>query len=387
MTDLRDVKAVSYVSRRRLDAADFDANQVDEEGLPLVYNEAAIAAFWRRRPGDLAARWAKFAAISAPWLTRLATAFLRGSLERDQAALARDAVSNLERLGPTWVKLGQVLSIRPDVLPPAVMAELGKLQDGIAPFATAEARRMLEAELGRRVDEVFSEFGDRPVAAASLAQVYRARVRETGQEVAVKIQRPGALSTISKDLYVLRRAVGVYQALIRRLTAQTTDYRVLLSTFAEGLFTEMDFQNEALNALRMQTLLGESDFARRHGGGVVIPTPLLHLTTRRVLTMEWIPGVKLTTLQPAELSALVAIGQEAFLTQLLDIGFCHGDPHPGNLLQVTEGPHAGRLALIDFGLVAEVPAPDRAAMLSATIHLANGAWDDLITDFIALAPI
>ena len=101
-------QAVSYVSRRRLDAADFDADQVDEEGLPLVYNEAKISEFWRRRPRDLAARWAKFAAISAPWLTRLATTFLRGSLERDQAALAREAVSNLERLGPTWVKLGQV---------------------------------------------------------------------------------------------------------------------------------------------------------------------------------------------------------------------------------------------------------------------------------------
>lgn len=101
-------QAVSYVSRRRLDAADFDLDATDEEGLPLVYNEAAIAAFWRRRPGELAARWAKFAGISAPWLTRLATAFLRGSIERDQVALARDAVANLSKLGPTWVKLGQV---------------------------------------------------------------------------------------------------------------------------------------------------------------------------------------------------------------------------------------------------------------------------------------
>lgn len=105
-----DQQAVSYVSRRRLDAADFDLDATDEEGLPLVYNEAAIAAFWRRRPGELAARWAKFAGISAPWLTRLASAFLRGSIERDQVALARDAVANLSNLGPTWVKLGQVRS-------------------------------------------------------------------------------------------------------------------------------------------------------------------------------------------------------------------------------------------------------------------------------------
>ena len=105
-------QAVSYVSRRRMDAVDFDPDEVDEEGLPLVYNEDRINAFWSARLGELAGRWATFARISAPWLTRLATAVVRGTLERDRAALARDAVDNLEKLGPTYVKLGQILSIR-----------------------------------------------------------------------------------------------------------------------------------------------------------------------------------------------------------------------------------------------------------------------------------
>ncbi|GAB4820938.1 hypothetical protein N2152v2_007984 [Parachlorella kessleri] len=381
--ELRDVKEISYVSRRRLDALDFDPYEVDEDGLPLVYNEERIAAFWKGRPGELTARWTGFGRVSVPWLTKLANNLIQGKLgdTKVQQALARDAVNNLERLGPTFIKLGQIMSIRPDVLPPAVMTELAKLQDKIQPFSTLEARALIERELRAPIDTFFSEFSEEPIAAASLAQVYRARLRATGQEVAVKVQRPNALATISKDLYVMRRAIGVYERLVRRFTAQTTDYQRLLSTFAEGLYTEMDFRNEALNMNRMKELLAQSEFATND---VIIPAPLLDYTTRRVITMEWVTGVKLTTLPPAEVRELVRVGQEAFLTQLLDVGFFHGDPHPGNLLKITEGPHAGKLALLDFGLVAEIPQADREAMVSATIHLANRDWDSLIDDFVSL---
>lgn len=126
--DARDVADVSYVSRRRMEIDGFDADAVDAEGLPLVYNEERIAAFWKQRPGELTSRWTRFAGIAVPWLTSLANAFLRGTLERDQRDIARRAVANLEQLGPTFVKLGQILSIRPDVLPPPIMAELAKLQ-------------------------------------------------------------------------------------------------------------------------------------------------------------------------------------------------------------------------------------------------------------------
>lgn len=140
-------------------------------------------------------------------------------------------------------------------------------------------------------------------------------------------------------------------------------------------------RNEALNSDRMRELLKASEF---QSADIIIPKTYLSLTTRRVMVSQWINGVKLTTLPPAEIKALVKVGQAAFLTQLLEIGFIHGDPHPGNLLKVTEGPDAGKLCLLDFGLVAEVPPEDRKAMISATIHLANRDWDALVDDFVAL---
>ncbi|CAL1141717.1 unnamed protein product [Cladocopium goreaui] len=378
-----------------------DVNGVDDDGLPLVYSVEREVLTEDTKPGELGERWSRFLRISTPFITRFFYSLLNGRLWEDEASLASQAVDNMQELGPTFVKLGQVLSIRPDVLPPKTMKELARLQDAairtkmeddIETFSNEEARKVIEKEMGKPVDEIFSSFSEEPIAAASLAQVYRATLRETGQEVAVKVQRPGALSTVSKDLYVLRRLADVVQPLIRRFTADETDprrrtrqgkrddYIALTETFAEGLYTELDFRNEALNALRMEELLkeslGESSLEK-----IIIPRPLMPFTTRRVMLSQWVNGVKLSTLPKEEIKELIAIGQEVFLTQLLDIGFFHGDPHPGNLLKITEGEDAGKLCLLDFGLVAQVPRKDRDIIVSAVVHLGTQNWEALIEDF------
>ena len=197
--------------------------------------------------------------------------------ERD-AEVARDARVIMEKLGPTYVKVGQMMSVRPDVIGKNAMAELTLLQDSVPRFSTEEALRLLEEDLGAPASTFFSELSAEPVAAASLAQVYKGRLASTGQQVAVKVQRPNIRSTVSKDLYVLRRAAEVYQGLMERLAPnQRTDYVALLNEFAVGFYTELDFRNEAVNTTTMRTLLGEAGIT-----GVFVPEVFPAVSSRRV---------------------------------------------------------------------------------------------------------
>jgi predicted unusual protein kinase regulating ubiquinone biosynthesis (AarF/ABC1/UbiB family) len=373
---------VSYVSRQRLEGQDLTAvcEEVDEEGLPLVYSVTKLNEYWGRFPGELTGRWGDFLGFATPWIARAFGAGVTGNLEREQESLARDAVDAMQTLGPTFIKLGQVLSIRPDVLPPVAMQELSRLQDEIATFDSNTARQIIRDELGcEQLEDVFAELTDEPIAAASLAQVYKGRLLN-GTEVAVKVQRPAALPTISKDLYVMRKAAGVVTELANRLTAQTTDYVALVETFGEGLYTELDFRNEALNQTKMAKFIRDTP----NCGGVIVPEVFMEHTTRRVLVSQWVDGTKLSELPPDRIKAGIRDAQEVFLNQLLAWGFFHGDPHPGNLLYVNSGPDEGKLVLLDFGLVAQIPERDRENIVSAVIHLGTKNWDSLIDDFAAL---
>ncbi|CAN0148454.1 unnamed protein product, partial [Ascophyllum nodosum] len=189
------------------------------------------------------------------------------------------------------------LSIRPDVIGPAATEELAKLQDAVPPFPSPLAFEVLEEELGRPPSEIFSELSEEPIASASLSQVYRGVLRDGGHAVAVKIQRPGLVQEVTKDLYVLKRAVAVYQNLSKRRdewTAQMTDYNELLRVWATGFYQELDFLNEANNQKRMQKALSGLK------GQVFVPDVMLELSTRRVLVSEWVDGIKLTKADPAE---------------------------------------------------------------------------------------
>eukprot|EP00211_Chloroparvula_japonica_P001442 CAMPEP_0119138254 /NCGR_PEP_ID=MMETSP1310-20130426/25315_1 /TAXON_ID=464262 /ORGANISM="Genus nov. species nov., Strain RCC2339" /LENGTH=564 /DNA_ID=CAMNT_0007129429 /DNA_START=1 /DNA_END=1692 /DNA_ORIENTATION=+ len=270
------------------------------------------------------------------------------------------------------------MSVRPDVLGPRAMAELAGLQDAVRRFPSDVAREALRQELGRPPEEVFSELSEEPVAAASLSQVYRGRLAADGREVAVKVQRPQILETVSKDLYVLRRAAEVYQGVIDRvLPQQRTDYTALLNEWAIGFYSELDFLNEAKNQARMREEL------MAQVPGIYVPEVVMELCTRRVVVTEWIDGVKLSECENSEIKDLVALGQECFLVQLLRMGFFHADPHPGNLIR-PDDQSKGKLALIDFGLIARISERDRETIVSCIVHIANRDFAALTEDFVQL---
>lgn len=355
--------------------------QVDEEGLPVVYDKDLIEAYWDKEKGALQKRWREFLGVSVPFLTKTVAMLVRGGqeeLKANGADLARDARQGMEKLGPTYIKAGQMMSVRPDVLPQAALDELAVLQDSVKPFDTKVAVSEIEKELGGKLGQFFSEISEEPVAAASLAQVYKATL-VTGETVAVKVQRPEVLSLVSKDLYVLRRAAEVYQGLMDRFAPQQqTDYVALLNEWAIGFYTELDFTNEAKNQMRLKNQLLENDVQ-----GVYIPNVYEEYSTRRLLVTEWIDGCKLSQCPPEEIKEFIAVGQEAFLTQLLQMGFFHSDPHPGNIMKMTNQTK-GKIALIDFGLVASLQMEDMDQIVSSIIHLANKDYPALVDDFISL---
>lgn len=204
-------------------ALDKTQQELDEEGLPLVYDKDVIEAYWSKEKGALNKRWGYFVGKAVPFLTKLTTLFIRDGkiVDEEIPGLSRQARMDLQDLGPTFIKAGQMMSVRPDVLPTATLDELTKLQDSVEPFDTTVAVEQIEKELGGPLGQFFTSISERPVAAASLAQVYLATLNDGNDtKVAIKVQRPSVLGTVSKDLYVLRRAAEVFQGLVERFAPQ-----------------------------------------------------------------------------------------------------------------------------------------------------------------------
>lgn len=307
-------------------ALDKTQQELDEEGLPIVYDKDLIEQYWSKERGALNQRWGYFVGKAVPFLTKMTTLFIRDGkiADKEIPALSRQARIDLQDLGPTFIKAGQMMSVRPDVLPQATLDELTKLQDAVVPFDTKIAVQQIEKELGGPLGQFFTSISEEPVAAASLAQVYLATLNDgKDTKVAVKVQRPSVLGTVSKDLYVLRRAAEVFQGLVDRFAPQQrTNYVALLNEWAIGFYTELDFNNEARNQQRLRDMLRDKNIK-----GVTVPKVYHELCTRRLLVSEWMDGKKLSDASTEEVARVTPLAQEAFLTQLLEVGCKFGFFH------------------------------------------------------------
>ena len=285
-------------------------------------------------------------------------------------AEAKSLADDLEQLGPTFVKLGQLLSTRPDLLPPPYLTALARLQDKVEPFPFPEVERIVAEELGVRVSKAFAEFEPTPLAAASLGQVHRAQLR-SGRRVAVKVQRPGVREQIVQDLEALGEIGGFIDA--HTEVGHQYEFARMIDEFRRSVLRELDYIQEGGHLAVLKRNL--ASFER-----LVVPAPVEDYTTSRVLTMEYVAGTKITALSRAVLlevdgAGLVEELYAAYLKQVLVDGFFHADPHPGNVLLTEDG----RLAVLDLGMVARVTPRMQDALLQVLLGGSDGQADVVAT--------
>jgi predicted unusual protein kinase regulating ubiquinone biosynthesis (AarF/ABC1/UbiB family) len=252
--------------------------------------------------------------------------------------------------------------------------ELTRLQDQLPPFPNEIAYQFVEEELGAHPDQIYAELSPEPIAAASLGQVYKGKLK-TGETVAVKVQRPDLRERITVDLYILRRLSAWANKNIKRVRS---DLVGILDEFGGRIFEEMDYIQEGENAERFAKLYG-------HLQDVYVPKIYWQYTHRRVLTMEWITGTKLTQVQVlkgqgVDARHLIEVGVQCSLRQLLEHGFFHADPHPGNLLATPDG----KLAYLDFGMMSEIKPYQRYGLIEAIVHMVNRDYEGLARDYVKL---
>lgn len=300
---------------------------------------------------------------------------LNGQLNQNRRLRAIQLRNIFTRLGPTFVKIGQGLSTRPDLCPPEYLEELSELQDALPTFPDAEAFSCIERELGLPLDSIYSSISPSPIAAASLGQVYKAQLKYSGQIVAVKVQRPGIEEAIGLDFYLIR---GIGFLINRYVDIISSDVVALVDEFACRVYQELNYVQEGQNARRFKKLYADK-------ADVLVPDIFWDYTSGKVLTMDWVDGVKLNEQEAIEgqglkVLDLVNTGIQCSLRQLLEYGYFHADPHPGNLLATPDG----KLAFLDFGMMSETPEDARSAIIGHVVHMVNRDYEAMARDYYAL---
>jgi predicted unusual protein kinase regulating ubiquinone biosynthesis (AarF/ABC1/UbiB family) len=290
--------------------------------------------------------------------------------------IAAELANDLERMGPTFIKLGQLLSSRPDILPDEYIRALERLQDHVEPFSFSEVEPLVTAELGVRLSKAFSEFAAAPLAAASLGQVHRAALRD-GRQVAVKVQRPGIRQRVAEDLEALGELAEFFDQ--HTTLGRRYGFVQILEEFRRSLLRELDYRQEAQNLTLLRHNLAEFD-------RILVPMPIDDYTTSRILTMEYVAGTKIAALSQVVRLELDGAGLaeqlfRAYLKQVLVDGFFHADPHPGNVLLMD----SGRLALLDLGMVARIAPRLQEHLLQLLLAISEGRSDEAMTAVLKLA--
>ncbi len=339
------------------------------------YDPQAIARYYRSRPWVVIWRCLRIFWGFASFVFGLKLDQWRNRTEQNKLKRATQLRELLTNLGPTFIKVGQALSTRPDLIRQDFLDELIKLQDQLPPFDNAIALSQIEQELGRSIQTLFSQISPKPVAAASLGQVYRAKLH-TGEEVAVKVQRPNLRPVLTLDLYLMRWAASWIAPWLPLNLGH--DLTLIVDEFGTKLFEEINYLNEGRNAER---------FALNFQDDPTVKVPAIYwrYSSIRVLTLEWIDGFKLTDTERIEAlgletASLIKTGVTSGLRQLLEHGFFHADPHPGNLFALPDG----RMGYIDFGMMDQLDQDTKETLVSCVVDLINKDYQSLAQAFVKL---
>lgn len=279
-------------------------------------------------------------------------------------------------LGPTFVKLAQILSNRPDIIPEGLVKEFEKLQDRVPPFEYEVAKRIIEKEINQKLEDVFEWLDEKPLASASIGQVHKAKLK-TGEMVVVKVQRPDVAETIDRDMQIIKDVVHRADRYLKKQGILQADE--VVRTFERSILKELDYRNEARNIERFRTTYKfRTDF--------YIPMVYREFSTDRILIMEYVEGCKITDMDQLrkwgiDPKVVVERGMDIYLTMIFEFGYFHGDPHPGNILVREDGV----IILLDFGMIGQLMKKDKYAFAGIFISMARNDAKEMANNLIKLA--